>query len=239
MAEAVASAIGKRQHLVVEAGTGVGKSFAYLVPAILAATAAGRRIEADSPRRRRHLHAHDQPAGAVDRQGPAAAQQRDPARVHGRAGQGPAQLPQPAAAGSARWRGRQACSTTTRSSTSCGSSATGPDRRRDGSLSDLDFRPLPQRLGRGGQRQRQLHGPQLPDLQASASTIAARRRVQNAQILVVNHALFFSDLALRRAGRQHPARLRRGDLRRGPHARGGGRRPPGHAASPAARSSTS
>ena len=28
----------------------------------------------------------------------------------------------------------------------------------------------------------------------------ARRRVQNAQILVVNHALFFSDLALRRAG---------------------------------------
>ena len=29
----------------------------------------------------------------------------------------------------------------------------------------------------------------------------ARRRVQNAQILVVNHALFFSDLALRRQGR--------------------------------------
>ena len=28
----------------------------------------------------------------------------------------------------------------------------------------------------------------------------ARRRVQNAQILIVNHALFFSDLALRRAG---------------------------------------
>ena len=28
----------------------------------------------------------------------------------------------------------------------------------------------------------------------------ARRRVQNAQILVVNHALFFSDLALRRSG---------------------------------------
>src|SRR6185295_2940148 len=28
----------------------------------------------------------------------------------------------------------------------------------------------------------------------------ARRRVQNAQLLVVNHALFFSDLALRRGG---------------------------------------
>src|SRR3954451_19049202 len=38
MADAVARAIAARHHLVVEAGTGVGKSFAYLVPAILAAT---------------------------------------------------------------------------------------------------------------------------------------------------------------------------------------------------------
>ncbi len=39
MAEAVAAAIAKRRHLMVEAGTGVGKSFAYLVPAIQAALA--------------------------------------------------------------------------------------------------------------------------------------------------------------------------------------------------------
>src|ERR1700688_1524845 len=39
MADAVAQAIADRHHLMVEAGTGVGKSFAYLVPAILAATA--------------------------------------------------------------------------------------------------------------------------------------------------------------------------------------------------------
>ena len=38
MADAVARAIAAKRHLVVEAGTGVGKSFAYLVPAILAAT---------------------------------------------------------------------------------------------------------------------------------------------------------------------------------------------------------
>ena len=38
MARAVAKAIATQKHLVVEAGTGVGKSFAYLVPAILAAT---------------------------------------------------------------------------------------------------------------------------------------------------------------------------------------------------------
>ncbi len=36
MAQAVEQAIHERHHLVVEAGTGVGKSFAYLVPAILA-----------------------------------------------------------------------------------------------------------------------------------------------------------------------------------------------------------
>src|ERR687888_478484 len=39
MADAVAGAIAGRHHLMVEAGTGVGKSFAYLVPAIQAATA--------------------------------------------------------------------------------------------------------------------------------------------------------------------------------------------------------
>jgi len=39
MAQAVAAAIEGRRHLIVEAGTGVGKSFAYLVPAILAVTA--------------------------------------------------------------------------------------------------------------------------------------------------------------------------------------------------------
>lgn len=37
MAAAVANAICERDHLAVEAGTGVGKSFAYLVPLILAA----------------------------------------------------------------------------------------------------------------------------------------------------------------------------------------------------------
>src|SRR3954470_5424331 len=42
MAQAVADAIAGRHHLMVEAGTGVGKSFAYLVPAILASAAGGK-----------------------------------------------------------------------------------------------------------------------------------------------------------------------------------------------------
>jgi ATP-dependent DNA helicase DinG len=40
MAEAVARSIINREHLVVEAGTGTGKTFAYLVPAILS----GRKV---------------------------------------------------------------------------------------------------------------------------------------------------------------------------------------------------
>jgi ATP-dependent DNA helicase DinG len=37
MAEAVAAALGEKRHLLVEAGTGTGKTLAYLVPAILSA----------------------------------------------------------------------------------------------------------------------------------------------------------------------------------------------------------
>src|SRR5579883_1412731 len=40
MAEAVESALAKNKHLIVEAGTGTGKTLAYLVPAILS----GRRV---------------------------------------------------------------------------------------------------------------------------------------------------------------------------------------------------
>src|SRR5436190_14752710 len=38
MAQAVDRALSEKHHLIAEAGTGVGKSFAYLVPAILAVT---------------------------------------------------------------------------------------------------------------------------------------------------------------------------------------------------------
>ena len=43
MAVAVARALESRKHLVVEAGTGVGKSLAYLIPAILHAVANSRK----------------------------------------------------------------------------------------------------------------------------------------------------------------------------------------------------
>nr|MCU0708059.1 helicase [Pirellula sp.] len=47
MAAAVSRALEQRSHLIVEAGTGVGKSFGYLVPAILFATAGESDLERD------------------------------------------------------------------------------------------------------------------------------------------------------------------------------------------------
>src|SRR5213595_3561922 len=44
MAEAVMRAFEERRHLIVEAGTGTGKTLAYLVPAIAAAVARGGRV---------------------------------------------------------------------------------------------------------------------------------------------------------------------------------------------------
>jgi ATP-dependent DNA helicase DinG len=43
MAVAVARALARKEHLAVEAGTGVGKSLAYLIPAILYAKARGKK----------------------------------------------------------------------------------------------------------------------------------------------------------------------------------------------------
>ena len=44
MAEAVLRAFEQRRHLIVEAGTGTGKTLAYLIPAIAAACGSGARI---------------------------------------------------------------------------------------------------------------------------------------------------------------------------------------------------
>src|SRR5215210_5975527 len=44
MAEAVLRAFHEKRHLIVEAGTGTGKTLAYLVPAIAAAVARGQRV---------------------------------------------------------------------------------------------------------------------------------------------------------------------------------------------------
>ena len=66
MAAAVEQAITEESHLIVEAGTGVGKSFAYLVPAILHATRdQGDKKDEAAQKTDRDFDSHDQSAGAT------------------------------------------------------------------------------------------------------------------------------------------------------------------------------
>jgi ATP-dependent DNA helicase DinG len=190
MAEAVARAIDGSSHLMVEAGTGVGKSFAYLVPAILGATQSGRKVVVSTHTisLQEQLLQKDLPflravmpeefsAVLVKGRGNYISLRRLDAAVT-RAGatfQRPEEFDQLSAI--RVWAGQT----------------------RDGSRSDLSFRPLPSVwdavvsengncLGRNCPRHNDCH------------YFKARRRMRSANLLIVNHALFMSDLALRSAG---------------------------------------
>jgi ATP-dependent DNA helicase DinG len=69
----------------------------------------------------------------------------------------------------------------------------------DGSLADLSFRPINSVWDEIASDSGNCMGRSCPTYD-SCFYYQARRRASRAQILVVNHALFFSDLALRRAG---------------------------------------
>ena len=191
MAQAVTDAIAARRHLMVEAGTGVGKSFAYLVPAILAA--------ADNPKCRVVVSTHTislqeqlirkdipflqkvmpKPVNAVLVKG--RANYISLRRLHGtqqRLGtllaedRAIAQLQQ-----IARWSHTTA----------------------DGSRSDLTFQPLAPIWDLVASDAANCLGKACPTYQA-CYYFKARRQMRDARLLVVNHALFFSDLMLRRTG---------------------------------------
>jgi ATP-dependent DNA helicase DinG len=67
----------------------------------------------------------------------------------------------------------------------------------DGSLSDLDFRPIPQVWDEVASDHGNCMGRKCPRYE-DCFYYRARRRISHAQVLVVNHALLFTDLALRR-----------------------------------------
>jgi ATP-dependent DNA helicase DinG len=191
MAQAVAAAIADPGHLMVEAGTGVGKSFAYLVPAIKAA--AGKKdfrvvvsthtislqeqlIQKDIPflqevmpdeftavlvKGRSNYLSLRRLRVAQQRMGMLLAEEQAISQLQS----------------IGRWS-RQT---------------------KDGSRSDLSFRPLPAVWDLAESDSGNCLGRKCPDY-ANCFYFKARRQIRDATLLVVNHALFFSDLALRRAG---------------------------------------
>lgn len=235
MAEAVTAAIQRPSHLVVEAGTGVGKSFAYLVPAILA-TIKPPPVVAPS--------AASPPVTPIDDDAPPPPKKSaPPARRSGPSNRDapPDEKPRPRVVISTHTialqeqllhkdipflrsvmpveftavlvKGRRNYLSLRRLQNALGRAASlfsneeEFDQLRqieawakatgDGTLSDLDFRPLPAVWDEVASDHGNCMGRQCPQFK-DCFYYRARRRMQNAQLLVVNHALFFSDLALRR-----------------------------------------
>ena len=200
MAEAVRQAIDEKQHLIVEAGTGVGKSFAYLVPAILAATAdADKERPKNAKKKRIVVSTH---TISLQEQ----LYERDIPFLNSIL---------PVEFSAVLVKGRSNYISLRRmfgANDRAGSLYSAPEDLRqleaivdwskdssDGSRSDLDFRPN----STVWDEVQSEHGNCLGkhcDFHEQCFYFRARRRVWNADIQVVNHALFFSDLALRREG---------------------------------------
>ena len=222
MATLVAEAIRDRRHAIVEAGTGTGKSLAYLVPAVLAATA---DQEAPVARQPRGGVAADGDGDGAEH-GPAGGPRRPPRVViatHTIALQEQlvtkdiplvaAVLPREFSAVLVKGRGNYvslrrlalareragSLFTDDAEQAQLDAVASWAEHTSDGSLADLPFAPLDAVWDEVASDSGNCMGRACP-LHQRCHYYAARRRMARAQVLVVNHALFFSDLALRRAG---------------------------------------
>ncbi len=187
MADAVARAIEAKSHLMVEAGTGVGKSFAYLVPAILAAAERGLKVVVSTHTisLQEQLLTKDLPfLRAV------MPQEFTAVLVKGRSNY-------------VSLRRLQAASAR------AGASFSAPEdfdqlaqiklwagKTADGSRSDLDFRPSAAVWDAVASENGNCLGRKCPT-HKDCFYYQARRRIRTANILIVNHALFMTDLALR------------------------------------------
>jgi ATP-dependent DNA helicase DinG len=190
MAAAVDDALTTGHHLLVEAGTGIGKSFAYLLPAIEYAVRQGKRvvisthtislqeqlIEKDIPLIR-SVFPDEFSAVLVKGRSNYLCQRR----LHQARGRQGMLFDRPDQLESLRTIEQWATQTT------------------DGSLSDLPQVPTPGVWERVCAEHGNCLGKKC-QFYEPCFWQAAKRRMNSGNILVVNHALFFSDLALRMAG---------------------------------------
>jgi len=190
MASAVESALSEGHHLLVEAGTGVGKSFAYLLPAIDYAVRRKKRvvistntislqeqlIEKDIPLLQA-VYPDEFTAVLVKGRGNYLCQRR---------------LEQTRARQNNLFEDR-------RQLESLWTIEEWAQQTTDGSLTDLPAVPDPGVWDRVRAEQGNCLGKKCKFYE-HCFWQAAKRRMNSGTILVVNHALFFSDLALRMAG---------------------------------------
>lgn len=197
LAASAEEAICNGHHLVAEAGTGVGKSFAYLVPAILAARQ--RRDQDEKSKRiivsthtislQEQLISHDIPF----------LQAVLPVEFSAVLVKGRSNYISLRRAGKALQRASQHLLFEGDGQRQLAQISDWATKTTDGSRSDLSFRPQPAVWDEVASDHGDCMRKRCP-LHDNCFYYKARRRVWNADLLVVNHALFFSDLALRRSG---------------------------------------
>jgi len=189
MARAVASAFADHEHLIVEAGTGVGKSFAYLVPAILQAAEHGRRVVVSTYTiaLQEQLIGKDLPF----------LREALPFKFKAVLGKGRSNylcFRRLALA----LKGKNKLFSTQAQLTQLARLSEWAMQTGDGSLQDIDFR-LPTGLWEKVRSEAGLcRGSKCAEY-PKCHLQRARRQMQTSGILVVNHALFFADLALQAA----------------------------------------
>lgn len=190
MACVVAQAFEDREHLLVEAGTGVGKSFAYLIPAIDRAARLGQRVLVST-----HTIALQEQLVSKD--------------IPFLQSVLPVEFSAVLVKGRANYIGlRRLARASTRRETLFDTNEEVSElwriedwtsTTRDGSLSDLAPSPLPVVWDKVRSEQGNCMGRRCPHYEPCFFQ-QARRRAEHANLLVVNHALFFSDLAVRAQG---------------------------------------
>jgi ATP-dependent DNA helicase DinG len=191
MARAVAEAIEQKHHLMVEAGTGVGKSFAYLVPAALAA------LKDRDCRVIVSTHTINLQEQLIQKDIPflqsVMPQEFRACLVKGRSNY--------ISLRRLRVAQQRAGSLLTDNTQQQQLTQIGRWSRKtlEGSRADLPFQPAIGVWDLVESDSGNCLGRKCPDY-GDCFYYKARKAMQGAHILVVNHALFFSDLALRRTG---------------------------------------
>jgi ATP-dependent DNA helicase DinG len=190
MATAVESAFAEKHHLLVEAGTGVGKSFAYLLPAIDYAVRNKKRVIIST-------HTISLQEQLIEKDIPLLQ----------------AVYPDEFTAVLVKGRGNYLCKRRLeqtrqrqnllfedqRQLESLWTIEEWSQQTTDGSLADLPALPDNRVWDRVRAEQGNCLGKKC-NFYKDCFWQAAKRRMQSGTLLIVNHALFFSDLALRAAG---------------------------------------
>ncbi len=187
MANAVARAIEEKRHLMVEAGTGVGKSFAYLAPTILAAVKLKKKVVVSTHTigLQEQLLRKDVPflrnVMGVDFKA---------LLVKGRGNYVSIRRLDAAYSRSASLFGFD------EEAAQIAKLKEWARKSKDGSRADLEFRPSPA-VWDAVQSDRGNCLRQKCPTHEMCHYYRARKSVRSAHLLIVNHAMFMSDLAIR------------------------------------------